>query len=133
MDNPRLLFFFVIAATLSIIRTGQTTLPAAFLLNSPISSKPIYESSHLLRPPRLFIFINSANTASGKIKIQRIIICYLQASNVCFLLTSSSYIINIHSDLYVKNASSYHRISACKRRLTHSEPPWLKYIILLIQ
>ena len=74
------------------IRAGQATLPTSFLLNSPFSSKPIYKSSHRLRPPRLFIFISSANTANGKTKIQRIIICYLQASSIRFLLTSSIYI-----------------------------------------
>ena len=91
-DNPGLLFFFVISATLFIIRTNQAALSATLLLDSPFSSKPIYKSSHRLRPPRLFIFISSAKTANGKIKIQRIIICYLQASAIHFLLTSSIYI-----------------------------------------
>lgn len=87
-----LLFAFLLSAALQIIRTSQATLPTSLLLNSPFSSKPIYKSSHRLRPPRLFIFISSANTANGKIKTQRIIICYLQASAIRFLLTSSIYI-----------------------------------------
>ena len=80
------------SATLFVIRAGQTALPTSLFLDSPFSTKPIYKSSHRLRPPRLFIFISSANTANGKTKIQRIIICYLQASAIRFLLTSSIYI-----------------------------------------
>lgn len=65
------------STALAIIRASQTTLPTSFFFNSLLTLEPINQSSHLLlRPPLLFIFINSASTANGKIKIQSItIIC----------------------------------------------------------
>lgn len=68
-------FLQLIAPTaLPIKLTRQTTLSAAFLLYPFLSLEPVNDPSHLLFPPPLFIFISSANTANGKIKIQRIAI-----------------------------------------------------------
>lgn len=64
----------ILPATLSIKLTRQTTLSAAFLLYPFLSLEPVNDPSHLLFPPPLFIFISSANTVNGKIKIQRIAI-----------------------------------------------------------
>lgn len=81
-------FLQLIAPTaLPIKLTRQTTLSAAFLLYPFLSLEPVNDPSHLLFPPPLFIFISSANTAKGKIKIQRIAILYLLSCANSFLLT----------------------------------------------
>lgn len=74
----------ILPATLSIKLTSQTALSAAFLLDPFLPLEPVNDPSHLLLPPPLFIFISSANTANGKIKMQRITILSTSSCKILF-------------------------------------------------